>query len=108
MVKKLSAFLIFCAILNGSEFEKNCLTCHGDDFKFNIIMKKYTLKYSTKERIKNAMFEYLKNPTYEKSILPPEYIKKFGIKQKSELDDKALKEMLNIYYDKFNLRSKLY
>ncbi|DAB28775.1 MAG: hypothetical protein A2513_08330 [Sulfurimonas sp. RIFOXYD12_FULL_33_39] len=108
MVKSVSLFLILCTLLGSSEFEKNCLTCHGDDFRFNIIMKKYTLKYSTKERIKNAMFEYLKYPSYEKSILPSEYIKKFGIKEKSELEDKILKEMLDIYYDRFNLKSKLY
>lgn len=71
-------------------------------------MKKYTLKYSSEERIKKAIFEYLKDPTYDKSILPLEYLKKFGIKKKSELDDKTLKKMIDIYYNKFNLSSKLY
>lgn len=108
MVKSISIFLIISTLLVGSEFEKNCLTCHGDDFKFNIIMKKYTLKYSSKKRIKRAIFEYLKNPSYEKSILPSDYIKKFGIKEKSPLEDKELNEMIDIYYDKFNLQSKLY
>lgn len=108
MVKKIAFFLLFCTLLNASEFEQNCLNCHGEDFKFNIIMKKYTLKYSSEKRIKKAIFEYLKEPAYDKSILPLEYIKKFGIKKKSELDDETLKKMIDIYYDKFNLPSKLY
>lgn len=108
MVKAAFLFLmlLFCAEA-ASEFEKNCLSCHGDDFKFNIIMKKYTLKYSSEAKIKKAMFEYLKEPSFERSILPLEYIKKFGIKQKSSLDDDNLKEMLDVYYEKYNLSSKL-
>lgn len=108
MVKKTALFILFCTLLNASEFDKNCLSCHGGDFKFHVIMKKYTLKYSSEERIKEAMFAYLKKPIAEKSILPLEYTKKFGIKEKSSLDDATLKKMIDIYYQKFGLQSKLY
>lgn len=108
MVKILSVFIICISFLNADRFEQECLTCHGDDFKFNIIMDKYTLKYSSEKRIKEAMFRYLKNPSYESSILPPDYIKKFGIKEKSALEDGLLKQMIDIYYKRFNLASKLY
>jgi hypothetical protein len=108
MVKKISfLMLLFLQIEAQNDFETNCMSCHGEDFKFNIIMKKYTLKYSSQKAIKNAMFTYLKNPTLETSILPLEYIKKFGIKDKSVLDDTTLKEMINVYYQKYNVASKL-
>ncbi|MDD3506180.1 MAG: hypothetical protein PHX65_06490 [Sulfurimonas sp.] len=71
-------------------------------------MNKYTLKYSSEQRIKEAIFEYLKEPDINKSILPPEYIKKFGLKQKSNLDDEKLKKMIDIYYKRFNQQSKIY
>ncbi len=108
MVKTALFFTLFCIFLNASEFDRNCLNCHGDDFKFHVIMKKYTLKYSSETKIKKAMFEYLKEPIAERSILPSEYIKRFGIKEKSTLDDETLKKMIDVYYKEFNLPSKLY
>lgn len=108
MVKKITLFILFCTLLNASEFDKYCLNCHGGDFKFHVIMKKYTLKYSSEKRIKEAIFAYLKEPTAEKSILPLEYIKRFGIKEKSSLDDATLKRMIDIYYKEFGLQPKLY
>ncbi|MDD2906145.1 MAG: hypothetical protein WBK95_04725 [Sulfurimonas sp.] len=108
MVKFLTLLTLFFLHLSAqSDFDKNCMSCHGDDFKFYIIMKKYTLKYSSATSIKKAMFAYLKNPTLEASILPPEYKTKFGIKEKSDLNDETLKQMIDIYYDKYNLASKL-
>ena len=108
MVKIILLAVISLTFLNASSFEQNCLSCHGNDFKFNMMMKKYTQKYSSEKRIKEAIFDYLKEPLSTKSILPSEYIQRFGIKEKSNLDDKTLKRMIDIYYEKFNLRSKLY
>lgn len=107
MVKIIFIFFL-SALLFADDFEKNCLVCHGDDFKFNIIMKKYTLKYSSEKKIKKAMFYYLKEPKEQNSILPYEYIKKFGIKEKSPLSEEELKKMIDIYYQKYNLKSKIY
>ncbi|MCK9491726.1 MAG: hypothetical protein M0Q24_06520 [Sulfurimonas sp.] len=108
MVRLLSFFLLFYITLSASEFDKNCFDCHSKDFKFHIIINKYTLKYSSEQKIKEAMVDYLKSPSIEKSILPLEYIQKFGLKEKSPLDDKTLREMIDIYYEKFNLQSKIY
>lgn len=108
MVKVLYCLAFYFVAIYGSDFDKNCFDCHGKDFKFHIIMNKYTLKYSSQERIKQAMFEYLKEPSYEKSILPLEYIEKFGLKEKTTLDDDSLRKMIDIYYDRYSFKSKLY
>lgn len=109
MVKKLIFMvLITTSFVTASEFEENCLDCHTNDFKFNMMMKKYTTKYSSEKRIKKAIFEYLKNPTEDKSVLPIGYINRFGIKEKTELNDKTLKDMIDRYYKQFNLKSKIY
>ncbi|MCK4737696.1 MAG: hypothetical protein KAT10_03980 [Sulfurimonas sp.] len=108
MVKTALLILILSSFLNASLFEEECLYCHTNDFKFNMMMKKYTTKYSSEKRIKKAIFEYLKNPTKDKSVLPLGYINRFGIKEKTELDDKTLREMIDIYYKQFNLKSKIY
>ncbi len=108
MVKMIFVAAISLCSLSASSFEENCLNCHANDFKFNMMMKKYTQKYSSEKRIKEAIFDYLKEPTSEKSVLPFEYINRFGVKEKTTLDDKTLREMIDIYYDKFNLHSKIY
>ena len=108
MVRITILIILFSSILGASSFEENCLNCHENDFKFGMMMKKYTLKYSSEKRIKMAIFDYLKNPTYEKSILPVGYLNRFGIKEKTTIDDKLLREMIDIYYDKFNMHSKLF
>ncbi len=73
-----------------------------------MFMKKYTLKYSSEVKIKKAIFEYLKNPSIEKSVLPYGFLNRFGIKEKSSLEDKELNKMVDIYYEKFNIKSKIY
>jgi len=108
MVKKLLLATLLLNSLYGSSFEQNCLSCHSKDFKFAMMMKKYTQKYSSEKRIKEAIFEYLKEPSALKAILPYEYINRFGIKEKSNLDDKTLREMIDIYYEMFNIKSKIY
>lgn len=108
MVKIILLMIVLSSFLSASTFKENCLNCHENDFKFKMMMKKYTLKYSSKKRIKKAIFEYLKNPTYEKSILPVGYLNRFGVKEKTILDDNTLIKMIDIYYDEFNIQSNLY
>ena len=108
MVKVVLSIIILSSFLNASPFEENCLSCHENYFKFNMMMKKYTIKYSSEKRIKKAIFEYLKKPAYDKSVLPFGYLNRFGIKEETMLDDKTLREMIDIYYKQFNLKSKIY
>ncbi|HUH43383.1 MAG TPA: hypothetical protein VLZ29_09700 [Sulfurimonas sp.] len=108
MVKILLLITLFLGILEASTFKENCLSCHENDFKFTLIIKKYTQKYSSEKKIKEAMFEYLREPTIEKAILPYEYINRFGIKDKSNLDDKTLRDMIDIYYKEFNMKDDIY
>jgi len=108
MVRSTFIILFFVVSLGASSFEKNCLECHQNEFQLAMFMKKYALKYSSERSIKEALYSYLKKPTYNASILPFGYLNRFGIKEKSSLDDAELKKMINIYYDKYNIKSKIY
>ena len=108
MVKIALLILMLSIFLNASAYEENCLSCHNNNFKYNMMMKKYTLKYSSEKRIKKAIFEYLQNPTYEKSVLPIGYLNRFGIKEESFLNDRVLKDMIDIYYEDFNVKAKIH
>ena len=71
-------------------YERNCVTCHN------------RIPVS-----KEAMFEFLKNPTKEKSLMSESIIKRFGLKKKTRLSDTELKEALDIYWSEYNLFDKL-
>jgi len=109
MVKKI--FLITFLLLTtlySSDFDGKCLNCHKNKFQFQMFMKKYTMKHSSERRIKNAIYEYLKNPTYSTSLLPFGFLQRFGVKEKTNLNDKDLRDMIDIYYERYNLKSKIY
>ncbi|MDD2652369.1 MAG: hypothetical protein PHX44_04880 [Sulfurimonas sp.] len=108
MVKITLLILTLATFMSASSFEENCLKCHSKDFKFAMMMKKYTQNHSSERKIKEAIFDYLKNPSADKSVLPYEYINRFGVKEKTTLDDATLREMIDIYYKMFNIKERIY
>lgn len=104
----LVVFLFISTFLNVSltadKFDKNCCNCHHNPIQLKMIMSKYTQKYSSQNRIKEAMFSFLKNPKKEDSAMHLGFLSKFGIKEKSKLDDKELKESIRSYYIKYNFK----
>lgn len=67
-------------------------------------MINYTLSYSSEEKVKEAIFNFLKSPTSHKSIMSASFIIKYGFKNSSNLDDKQLKKAIDIYYKRYNLK----
>lgn len=108
MVKVLYIFLLLASISYANSFENNCLKCHQNEFQLHMFMKKYSLKYSSERVIKKAVFDYLKNPTFKSSVLPFGFLNRFGIKNKTQLNDEELKEMINIYYLRYNIEDRIY
>ncbi len=103
MVKLFYIFLI-PIYLTAGPYETNCLYCHKDKTELKYFMAKYSLKYSSEKKIKKAIYRFLKNPTSNKSVTPYGYIIKHGFKEKSRLKDKDLKDAIDTYYKKYNLK----
>jgi hypothetical protein len=89
--------------LNADVFENNCMSCHTNNTQLKMIISRYTLKFSSEEKIKEAIFNYLRNPSKELSSMPLGFLSRFEIKEKSQLSDQELKKAINIYYEKYNL-----
>ena len=109
MVKKILFIMIFILNLNSYDiFDKECVYCHK---MLSVSLKdsffKYLLRYSSEENVKLVMYYYLKNPTVNLSVMPKEYIKIFGIKQKSDLNETDLKKAIDIYWDRYKVFGKL-
>jgi len=96
-------------IVYGSDtLENNCIACHkAQKIPSSMIYKKYLLKYSIKEDIQKAIYNYLKSPNPKTSIMPKPFFDKFPMKAPNRLDDSTLKEMIKLYIDKYDLSKKL-
>ncbi|MFZ9659924.1 MAG: hypothetical protein ACO29X_05170 [Arcobacteraceae bacterium] len=91
----------------GSSFETNCLECHFAKEQLKMFLERYEEKYGSENDVKKAIFKYMKNPKKENSIMPSGFLKRFGVKEKSNLNDIALKKAIDIYYDTYNIKKKI-
>ena len=113
MVKILLIFIFCLSFLKAEKndnviYDLNCVGCHN---KLPVTIDKYfyryLLKYSSETRVKASMFDYLKNPTTEKTIMAESFITRFGIKKKSKLSDDKLKEGIHSYWEEYKIIGKL-
>ena len=106
--------LVILSLQGGSEapspgLERECLRCHTvQKIPSEAIYRRYLLKYSSKETIRQKMFSYLKSPSEEKSIMPPQFFGKFPLAGRLELDDTILHQRIDDYIDYFDINKKLY
>lgn len=108
MVKYLLVLIIFLSVLNADIYEKNCMSCHSklpvsiDKFFF-----RYLLKYSSERKVKKKLFDYLKHPSKEETVMVESFIKRFGIKKSTKLNDQQLKKAIDIYWEKYKVFGRL-
>jgi len=94
--------------LNSNKLANSCLNCHiKNKLPTELIYKRYLMKYSTKENMKQAIFKYLKKPDPKNSIMPQEFFLKFNTKEKLELNDKELLENIELFLNRFDIKKKL-
>ena len=113
MVKTFLILFLMVAALFAAEnedniYESNCVKCHSRlPVTIDKYFYRYLLKYSSEKDVKKAMFDYMKNPTVEKTIMAESFITRFGIKKKTNLSDDKLMEALDIYWDEYKIFNKL-
>ncbi len=103
-------FILYILIntLNADIYKQNCLKCHNKiPVSIDKYFYRYLLKYSSEKNVKFAMTKYLKKPIKELTIMPKAFTKRFGIKKRTKLTDKQLKEAFNIYWEKYKVFGKL-
>lgn len=88
-------------------FDTNCKSCHFTPRQLDMFMARYTLNYSSEARIKKAIFNYLKNPKKENSVMPVGFLTRFSVKKATLLDDTILRESINQYYKIYNLKKRI-
>ena len=90
------------------ELQTNCLKCHSQQkIPSELIYRRYLLKYSTKERIKSKLLNYLSDPKREKSIMPKQFFLKFPEKIALEINSTILEKSINEYLNFFDVEKRL-
>ncbi len=90
------------------QFQKKCLECHKkEQIPNELIYRRYLMTYSTQEEMKNVIFNYLKDPKKENSIMPPPFFFKFPMKEALKLDDETLERNIRAFLDTFDVKKKL-
>jgi hypothetical protein len=91
-----------------SSFDRNCMICHKQmSLTMQKIFMRYLLKYSSEVSVKSAMIDFLKNPNYFTSALRKDQIARYGLKSRSNLSDKELKDAIDVYWEKYKVFGKL-
>ena len=89
-------------------YTKNCMKCHKQmSLSMEEIFMRYLKKYSSKVSVKSALADFLKNPNYFTSALRKEQISRYGLKNKTTLNNKALQEAIDIYWVRYKVFGKL-
>ncbi len=112
MVNKFLILVLFATLVQSKEVpplvQQNCLNCHMQQkIPSEFIYRRYLMKLSTKERIKEHLFSYLKNPEIANSIMPKQFFLKFPKKKALDLNDTLLEESIEAYLDYFDVKKKL-
>ena len=109
MVKKaLLVFLFVSSYLSANVYETNCVACHKKiPVSIDKYFYRYLLTYSSENNVKNAMINYMQNPSQKETVMPDAFISRFGIKKKTTLKENELKEAINIYWEKYKVIGKL-
>ncbi len=113
MVKIFSIIILVCLSfinLQAKEniYKKNCVSCHKNQaVTLDKLFFQYLLKYSSERMVKKSLFNYLKHPSYFKTVMPEGYINRYGVKLPSKLSGKKLKKAIDIYWEKYKVFGKL-
>jgi len=106
MVKYFTVLAMVTNLYSSTIFETNCKKCHTQE-ELTLFMKEYTLKFSSKDRIKNYLYKFLENPTSNIPVMPYNFIIKKGYKTDTTLTSKELKEAIDTYYNEYNIQKNI-
>jgi len=102
---------VFCSInviAEENSYEKNCVQCHDKTpIKLDRCFNKYLLNNSNEDDTKKEIVKYLKNPNKNNTVMSDAVIGRHGVKEKSKLSEKELKEAVDIYWEKHQVSGKL-
>ena len=110
MVKKVLLSILLLTQINAQNvFERHCVTCHQAlPISLQGMFKHYLLVYSGENNVKAGIVHYLQYPSSDISVMSKLFIDTYGIKHKTLLSPKELKQAVDIYWEKYKVFGKLH
>ncbi len=92
----------------SQSIETVCLQCHKtEQIPDSLVYRRYLMRYSTPERISEAMLKYLKAPKKTDSIMPLQFFLKFPMKKGMKMDTEDLRRYIYRYIEEFDVKKRL-
>jgi len=89
-------------------YTRNCVPCHEYlPSSLERMFMSYLKVYSGELTLKESLKAFLRNPDREFSVMSDLFLDRFNVKEKTTLSEAELKEAVDIYWDKYNIRNKL-
>ena len=107
-MEKIVLLILLSLFLCADELVQ-CDECHNT-FQappYKKIYKHYLLKYSSKIRVENAMIDFLKEPSEEKSAMPRGMKKRFNPSKHPVFDTKTIEKMVKYLVQKEDVIAKI-
>ena len=103
--------LLFVIVLssNASDvYEKNCIKCHALlPFSLRDMFMRYLAAYGGENNVKVGLDHYFHYPSKDISVMPIEFLNSYGINHHSKINDRELKQAIDIYWEKYKVIGRL-
>jgi hypothetical protein len=90
-------------------YTRNCIPCHEYlPSSLERMFMSYLKVYSGELTLKESLKAFLRKPDKEFSVMSDLFLDRFDVKGPTNLTEKELKEAVDIYWRKYNIRNKLH
>ena len=113
MFKKILLVVILTSMVYAEEkrssvYERNCIPCHRYlPFSLEGMYMEYLKTFGGEVAFKETLKAFLREPKESVSVMSDLFIDRFSVKDKSNLTTEELVEAIDIYWEMYDVRSKL-
>lgn len=109
MVRFIFILMIFFSSTFGTDtYTKNCISCHQSlSYSLQEIFMRYLAAYGGENNVKAGMMHYFLYPAKDISVMPKEFLDEQNITSHKHIDEKKLKESIEIYWELYKVKGRL-
>ncbi len=101
------AIMLFSSHANNA-YERNCIKCHEVlPFSLQEIFMRYLAAYGGENNVKVGLDHYFKYPAKDISVMSVAFLNHYGIDHHSKINEKELKQAIDIYWQKHKVIGRL-
>lgn len=103
---KIFIIILICINLFSGNFNDSCVICHSKNApELENLYFKYIQTYGSKTKTKEAMKNFLINPSFEKSVLPIGAFERFNIHPKQDTHD--IDTIIDVYFETYSIKNRI-